>query len=223
MNREQRIHMMAELWPNACTAQGWAKGDDEKRYDLFARVLGHKPRHKAKLDHGDHISFNSFDEQDFTDVKKELLLFANRLPKPAPANKKTQTLWVIQNRIMPCIALYRPADVYVKTILKTRFKKVPGVATMADLSDVVAPGQRFSPLQQFLFTLSRALDRLRAEAGHTGHEMHQLASLACKPGCARCRPVLSEGRVSGVPNTLSVAPTITAPDPEYVTPEGQPF
>jgi hypothetical protein len=82
LSKSQRIHFMAELWPNACAAQGWNRADDEKRYDLFAQLLGRKPRHAQTLARGHHISLNDFDNSDFDAVKAHLQMLAGLIGNP---------------------------------------------------------------------------------------------------------------------------------------------
>lgn len=197
MNKQQRIYMMAEIWPEACEFQGWDRNDKEKRYEVFARVLGHKPRHADTLARGEHISFNDFDQDDFGDVKKELLQLAGKVPTHDP--KKQNLLWVIRNRLRPCLAVYHPyPDAYMRTVLKMRHKIFKGVETVDDLSAVEVrrpskknPGRMItdSPLKQFLFTLSRCVDELRQKAGDSVHEMNQRAQVPCRDDCRICHPV----------------------------------
>lgn len=40
MNKAQRIHLMSELWPRACTAQGWAAGDRGLRLQVLSEAVG---------------------------------------------------------------------------------------------------------------------------------------------------------------------------------------
>ena len=64
LTKNQRISLMAELWPNACAFQGWNEDDKERRYALFAKILGNREPHKTTLASGGHISANDFIKTD---------------------------------------------------------------------------------------------------------------------------------------------------------------
>ena len=108
INAKQRIHLMAELWPGACAFQGWNRNDDQKRYDLFAKVLGDREPHKATLA---NISCNDFlktnQRDDFGEVKRELLvLSAADLRQESPVRRTR--LWIIRRRLARvCIYISR--------------------------------------------------------------------------------------------------------------------
>ncbi len=200
---KQRIHLMAELWPNACAAQGWQKGDDQRRYEVFAEALGHLSRYQAILDRGGHISTKDMDNGDFDLVKKHLLHLADKIN--IVDQEKKRLLWVINVRIAKCLALYvYDPGAYIQRVLLERFKIVRGVSTPADLSTAQRwkrdeagelvrdshgdPIELPSQLKMLVMTLTGRVDALRRQAGHSGHEMHQAAGLECRSSCVICFP-----------------------------------
>lgn len=187
MSNGQRVHMMAELWPNACKAQGWNKSDAEKRYEVFARVLtapGHVNcgKHLQTIAAGEHISFNSFDNADFDAVKKELLHLADVIPSPtsgAVRGEKERMLWKIRNEQVKCIAVYRGNFAsYINKILRDRFKRTVDVNTLADMPT--------EDVRKAMMTFAGRINYLRKEAGDTIHDMKMKAKLPCD--CAICQP-----------------------------------
>jgi hypothetical protein len=184
INKEQRVYLMADLWPNACKQQGWDRNDNARRYALFAELLGHWPDHKRTLDGGGHISCNDFvktrDRDDFGTVKARLLLLAAADLLEDDPVKRTR-LWIVNYRLIPCYRLYRPGTA-LTTIMKERFKRVPGMKVLEDLTS--------EELEHLIFTLEARVNTLRNVAGHTKHEMCQAANVDCwNPGpdnCPKC-------------------------------------
>jgi len=50
MTAAQRIHLMANLWPAACDAQGWAVGDREMRLQVLGEAVGRPVGSASDLD-----------------------------------------------------------------------------------------------------------------------------------------------------------------------------
>jgi hypothetical protein len=50
MTAAQRIHLMAELWPRACAAQGWRAGDRELRLRVLGEAVGRTLASASELD-----------------------------------------------------------------------------------------------------------------------------------------------------------------------------
>ena len=173
INRKQKIHLMADLWPAACSQQDWPIKDDARRYALFADVLGHWPEHAATLAAGGHISCNDFvksrDRDDFGEVKARLLLLAAADLTQSDPVRRTR-LWIIRERLMPCYRLYRPGPA-LTTILHERFKRVAGINDLEDLGS--------DDLQKIIFTLEARVHQARKSAGQTKHEMCQAAGVLC--------------------------------------------
>ncbi len=189
MNKQQRIKMMAELWPAACAFQKWNRNDDAKRYDIFARVLtaegsARREHFLQLIESRGHISGNDLvHEDDISAVFKELKELAGKIPLVDP--KKKQLLWVVRNQLRPCLALYvEQPDSYMTKILKERHKVFRGVSTIEDLSSQPRPDNKPSELMMFVFTLNDRIDALRSAYGDTGHMMCVRARVKCK--CAEC-------------------------------------
>ncbi len=173
MTKNQRIHLMADCWKPACQTQGWKVSDRAFRLTKFSALLG------RELKTSDDIEPIA----EYSRLKMELLQLANRVAVGDP--KKKNLLWVIQNQLRPCLALYvdRPDD-YIARLLKERHKVFRGVSSMEDLSTQARPGKKHSELMMFIFTLADRIDAMRRAAGDTGHEMCVRAEVKCK--CADC-------------------------------------
>lgn len=197
MSQRQRVWFMADIWPKACASQKWNKADAEKRYDLFARVLGHIPRHARTLQAGRHISFNDFDQADFDAVKAECLALADNLTGAVetfrPDYGEERRLRHKIEELLRCLALYieRP-DSYLRPILAAKFK---GRTSIDDLSAVPVlkdGGQRPSDLERCLMTLRTIVQGKRKQFGHSVHEMNLLAAVPCH--CKLCQAVPADNQ-----------------------------
>lgn len=178
-SQNQKIHLNAELWPDACKQQGWNPRDRDKLYDIYARVLGHLEPHKTKLAKGGRISACDFKSvgtrDDFGEVKKELLLLAGKdLLGDSPGRRRL--LWIIEQRLTPCYRLYRP-EAALDTILRERFGRRRGLNTIHDLAD--------PDLEKLIFTLEGRVNDCRNEAGHSHHEMCAKAEVELWKPCPK--------------------------------------
>lgn len=186
ISKEQRIYLMADLWPSACKQQGWQRNDDARRYALFAEVLGHFPDHARTLADGGHISCNDFkktrDRDDFGAVKARMLILAAADLRDEDPVKRTR-LWIVNDRLIPCYRLYRPGAA-LAMILKERFKRIDGINGLEDLT--------LKQLEHLIFTLEARINSLRSDAGHSKHEMCQAANVDCwNPGPGSCKECVS--------------------------------
>jgi hypothetical protein len=189
MSKRQRIWFMADIWPATCKAQGWNKTDSAQRYDLFARVLGHIPRHARTLAAGRHISFNDFDQPDFDAVKAECLALADNLRgavetvRPDYGEERRLRHQIAQ--LQKCLALYieRP-DAYLRPILAAKFKGRTSIDHLSAVPILKDGGQRPSELARALMTLRTVVQQKRNAAGHSVHEMNLLAGIPCP--CKQC-------------------------------------
>lgn len=184
--------MMADLWPKAAAAQGWNKSDNEKRYDVFARVLGRIPRHAAKLAAGEHISFNDFDQADFDAVKAEMGHLADNLKATIetdhPAIGKERRLRHQIDELLRCLALYiERVDAYLRPILAAKFKGRTSIDDLSALPVLKDKGVGPSELMRCLMTLRQIVNQKRNAAGHSVHEMNLLAAVPCH--CKQCQTV----------------------------------
>jgi hypothetical protein len=192
MSRKQTIWMMADLWPKACKAQGWNKSDNEKRYDLFARVLARIPRHAATLKAGRHISFNDFDQADFDAVKAECLALADNLKGAVetvrPDYGEERRLRHQIDELLRCLGLYiERVDAYLRPILAAKFKGRTSIDDLSAIPVLKDKGVGLSELMRCLMTLRQIVNQKRNAAGHTVHEMNLLAAVPCH--CKQCQTV----------------------------------
>lgn len=180
------------MWSKVCRLNQWSKVDSEKQRKEFLKRCG-------------FASLKDVDRVDgFTKVKNELTILLTPSIKAAqeaedPLINKARTLrHVIRTEIVPCLALYRDADAFVKSVMedKARWWKLdrPNIEiTLEDLDgrpimrEVRGQIQESpSQLNQLLMTLSQRLNDLRKAAGHTIHEMKKAAKIHC--ACAQCEP-----------------------------------
>jgi len=180
------------LWPQACRAQGWPKGEWDLHRKAFLRECG-------------FTSLTLVDRVDgFTKVLKELQILIHPSIDAAqeaedPLINKARTLrHVIRTKIMPCLALYRDADTFVKSVMedKARWWKLDRPNCDITLEDLDARPiirevrghlqESPSQLNQLLMTLSQRLNDLRKAAGHTIHDMKTMAGVPCD--CLQCVP-----------------------------------
>lgn len=180
MTPKQRIHLMAELWPQACEAQGWRREDNELRYDIFAQVLGRIPRHAQTLAAGHHISANDFDNSDFDRVKAHLKFLADNIAGAIETDhpdlgERRRYLWLIRNdlhRLMEALGV--PFNPYLTAILRAEHH-----AQDLDLLDTPA-------IYRLVLTLTARIDSKRRAKGWTKHDLYHAAALRCPPGCRQC-------------------------------------
>jgi hypothetical protein len=214
LTKNQRVHLMAELWPNACVFQGWNENDKERRYEFFARVLGSREPHKTTLARGGHISANDFiktDQQDdFGDVKRELLLLAAADLRQESPVRRTR-LWIIRRRLAPCLHIYKAGA--LDTILRERFKRARQVNGIEDLSD--------GDLEKLIWTLEARVNAARNEAGDSHHEMCLEARVKrwklCPKDCEHCAAEAAQERqgavVDGAQGSAAMLVEVTEGDP----------
>lgn len=204
MTKNQRISLMAELWPNACRSQGWREEDRDLRLYVcsiaVARDIKNIQQFRNVLSGGVPIpvlkSTNDIaDNKQFTKVKGLLLMLADDLRGPS-ANHDNQARtkrWVVQQQIK-CLALYvGNAEAYVAQIIRDKFKGGSAFVplTLDDLSARPYESESRtvpSQLDQLIRTLAGRLHNkktgFRVKAGHTIHEMCVKAGVKCH--CAEC-------------------------------------
>lgn len=69
MTKKQRVHLMADLWPGACRAQGWDKNDRALRVRVLSDAAGRQLSSSSDLNGTD----------DFDRVKRHLLTLADNV------------------------------------------------------------------------------------------------------------------------------------------------
>ena len=112
MTKNQRIHLIVELWANACAAQGWDPKDDSLRHAIYERL--HSLPEDAPY-HIDHTRFRDFTQSDFDRVKAELL----RLAKP---DNITAQLHQLRQPVIRAEHVIRSfPQLYVMGLCKDRF------------------------------------------------------------------------------------------------------
>lgn len=144
---------------------------DIDRHDLHIRALGSDKSSKAFTN---------------SDLDKILAAF-KALTEPASLDAqlrqakqdRVRLLWKLQHYQAPLLALYLEhpspltgAEAYIEAVAKDKFHR--------SISELTA-----SQLEQLRNTIAARLNTLRKEAGHTIHQMHQLAGLKCP--CSQCQ------------------------------------
>jgi hypothetical protein len=204
MSQAQRVYFMADLWPKACKAQGWNKSDATKRYAMFAQVLGHIPRHAAKLARGEHISFNDFEQADFDAVKAHCGFLASNVKATVetdhPEIGEGRRLQHQVEEEIKCLAAcldainererkelqgYAGGMAYTRAILRAKFhaEHIDDLSAEPTLHD---GGKRPSDLFRLLMTLRTSVQSKRKLAKLTVHEMRIRAAVPCY--CRICVP-----------------------------------
>lgn len=212
MTKPQRIHLMAELWPNACATQGWRENDREKRLEVLSAAVGRKLDSAGDLDA----------HEDFSRVKLRLLRLADDvdaaghdagrqtaaapLPK-APLGDHPSAIRRGKIRLqLRCLVIYlkptnaasqpaplnlQPATTYARSILSDISRRA-GYETAAQFEaadfDDLLNSLDFDRLDQLMKTIDRCLHNkrsgLRVKAGHTMHDMFTAADIKCH--CKEC-------------------------------------
>jgi hypothetical protein len=210
MTKKQRIALMADLWPNACRAQGWRESDRDLRLYVCSIALACDIRgvqsfraalfSDVPLDRALKSTNEIDDDKDFTRVKGLLLMLAddlngaNEVGNPH-LNKARQMLHVINEQIA-CLALYHDnAPAYVRQLCRDKFDQPDFESLRSEPVRVLPDGRKLpSELQQLIITLNSRLHNKRSGfrvlAGDSDHDMRLKANLkcACKE-CSQAAPV----------------------------------
>lgn len=131
MTPKQRIHLQAQLWPDACAAQGWNPKDREKRLYLISRALG------RVVASANEIGGN----KEFDAVKKELLAIS----RPADLDAQIKMENMPRTRMIKKLEEYPEAYLLAITQDKFRISALYG-DWRRDLSE--------TQLKQLLYTLA---------------------------------------------------------------------
>lgn len=182
MLSENQVNTFWRLWPKACQANGWTRDNGMTTVQIDAK------RKELLLDCG-FTSLTLVDRKDgFTKVKNKLLILigvdveAGKEDQDTTANTARTHRWVIENEIIPCLALYEE-DVtgYIATVIagKIRYYKTDRPERPPTLSDLTP-----SQMAQCLSTLSARLNTKRKASGDSIHDMKIRAGVKCT--CAKC-------------------------------------
>lgn len=197
-----QVRRFWQLWPQACRANGWTKENGLSSLDIDAK------RKEVLRECG----FKSLTEVDrtngFTKVKNKLEILvgvslqAAKEDLDTTENDARMQRWVIENEIIPCLALYlEDVTGYVASVIAdlTRHYKTDRPERPPTLSDLSAKptfvrldgSEGPSQMLQALMILSARLNEKRADAGDSEHEMRMKAHLICNcAGCIRGRTIL---------------------------------
>lgn len=187
MTTKQRIHLMAELWPNACQAQKWNRNDRELRLRVLSQAVG-RPLKSAS-------DINERDE--FDAVKRHLLTLADNVSGAmrTPAGDEARRTMTHVRELLRCLELYHDEPgIYVRTLLRGIKRgarvEIGGVEDLGVCLRTATDGTaKISELEQFRRTLNARINGktgLRNQAGHSLHDMRLKAGLVC--GCSICAP-----------------------------------
>lgn len=211
-------------WNRACKAQGWHKLSSTQREDLRRRVHAEvfgSPVSAKEIDSTSGYGRIKARFQALADIVRG----AVESDRPQDDEQRRQ-LWVIRERILPCLALYvEDAAAYVREILRWRFKLTAGINTIEDLSAVSAPRMvngrpvNQSEIEMLRDTLNGRLHAFRRKAKHTLHDMCLAAGIECN--CAPCKLLRARQiKLRSTPAPAPVQELVTEPEPELVD---QPF
>jgi len=160
MTRNQRIHLMRDLWPAACRAQGWAPNDRVRRIALCGLALGRKLTTTSEI--------NSTDE--FDRVKAHLLLAAERIEGAQevdhPELGDARRWRFVLERMLKCLAVYcGDVEAYLRPILADQFGgRHPELLKAAEL-------------ERLLMTVTARTHSFRNQVGDTIAQMEHKAGL----------------------------------------------
>ena len=143
MTKPQRIHFFAQLWPDACAAQGWPENNRDFRLDKLTEWLGRKIETIAQLNN----------TRDFDDLKAH----AKAAARPADIEPQIKAINQPRRRKIWKIRHLVP-KAYLDTLLARRFAgKQP-----EDMTD--------SELHQLLCTVDARANKLRRRARQPENE-----------------------------------------------------
>lgn len=203
---EPQINAFWRLWSRACRVNGWRDNAVAER------------ERKAFLERCGFSSLTLVDRLDgFTKVKNELEILiepdldAAREAEDQTINRARNSRWVIENEILPCLALYeQDVNTYLQTVLEGQSRwNTAGNDTQrpARLQDFKA-----RLLKRVLMTLNGRLHAKRREAGHTIHDMKIAAGVKCHCAriCAKAHPI-----VPPMPVSAEAVPAVADGDPDW--------
>lgn len=235
----QQNALNLQLWPDAAKAQDWP------RTEAAARMQGHSSVRAFRLKVlsgivGHQLGSSSEIESihEFTRVKDHLLLLAGSLggrrgAGALPDDNALRTRRWVALRDIQCLLLYVD-EAYVRAILKQRFARGGVCPTAFDhlpLHAIVAEFRDVRILDELLSTLNERLHAKgrkhadgtwrrqpgkRVEAGHTVHQMRQLAHVGCDRTCRTCHPVglrCARPHDVALPSKALPAPPVPEPEP----------
>lgn len=107
MTSRQRIKLMAEWWPDACTSQGWNKNDREKRIEILSQALG------REITSANEIETN----EDVDAVKAHLLALA----RPADLTAQLDQANMPRTRAIHAILGFGFSEQYIAAISEDRY------------------------------------------------------------------------------------------------------
>jgi len=156
MSRAQHDLLLFTLWPAACAYQGWDKlptrDREAKRKEIAAEVFG-GPKSFTKINR----------TKEFDAIKARLEMLAGKVSGAVEdGNPEAGERRRVMNRVGVLLAEGNELpnwENYIAPILKERFKIVPGISTIADLSN--------DELLKLSITLTDRIASLKAETETT--------------------------------------------------------
>lgn len=200
MTDHQRITLMADWWPKACTAQGWNKSDRARRMAALSEAVGRTITSANQLNTTTdvdkvkaHLGMLADDLKSTIETDNEELGEGRRLRKVIRDQLKCLELY-----LQPDSALRTPhsalAEKYLAELIRDKFKHASRANPLtledldADVIQITRNGVRReipSQLNQIVMTLQRNLQTKRKAADDTIHDMKTRAAVYCN--CAQCR------------------------------------
>jgi hypothetical protein len=178
------------LWNTVLKHQGWdkmpTKVREAKRREVHVAVFG-APKSAKDINHTD----------EFGAIKARFELLAGLVKggvedEHPEFDTRRRLFWKFENVQKKQLGVYvNDPEAYIRQILRERFKIFRGISTVEDLD--AKPRFRMingeskkmpSPLLMLVMTLDRCIDDLRAQAGHTIHQMNMEAGVPCR--CKEC-------------------------------------
>jgi len=185
LSRRQQTYFFSYLWPELCRVRGWSPSDRAQRHHWAASILHRQHR----------LSFSDWDQHDFDTIKSACLAAIRPADLDAQLDQLEQPARRARRKIaelIMCLRLYvDDADAYVQRIVRHKF----GADDWRQLSSTPPAPHWRSHLDQLIMTLSRCLNGrhgLRAQAGHSLHDMRTAAGLRC--ACRQCARQRMEDR-----------------------------
>lgn len=164
MTEAQRIHLMAELWPRACKAQGWRAGDRNLRLRVLGEAVG-RPLASAS-------DLNS--TTDFDAVKAHLGMLCDNIAATVETDnpeigRARRLRAVIRRQLADLRAYHDNPDALLAKLIQDKFGSGWSLDELT-ADPIIATNragevtERASQLDQVMFTLARILSSKRKAA-----------------------------------------------------------
>jgi hypothetical protein len=165
MTEAQRIHLMAELWPRACEAQGWRAGDRGLRLQVFGAAVGRPLGSASEL--------NS--TSDYDAVKAHLGMLCDNVTATIETDhpeigRARRLRAVIRRQLADLRAYHENPPALLAKLIQDKFGSGWSLEELTADPIISAdrrtgqPRESASQLEQLMFTLARILTTKRKAA-----------------------------------------------------------